>query len=229
VDIETCSDSGGGYNVGWTEAGEWIEYSVNVAASGVYRLDVRYAAFGGGTYHFELDGINKTGPLTNGNTGGWQIWQTLTRSNVALNAGQHVLRFALDANGGNGYVGNFNYFQFTLLASNSPPSCTLSNPGPGAVFSAPANITLRANASDSGAAVSKVEFFADGNVIGTDTTSPFSVTWSNVAIGTYTLMARATDNVGLIGESSPVSISVSTADAVQWSATSDPGTIQSKF
>jgi hypothetical protein len=38
VDIELTSDSNGLYNVGWVFAGEWINYTVNVATAGAYDL-----------------------------------------------------------------------------------------------------------------------------------------------------------------------------------------------
>lgn len=229
VDIEGCSDTGGGYNVGWAAAGEWIEYTVNIATPGTYKFDTRYAAFGGGTYHLELDGVNKTGTITNANTGGWQNWQTLSRFNIALNAGVHVLRVVMDGNGGGGYVANFNYFQFTLLVSNSPPSVMMTNPANGAMFSAGENIPLKATASDADGSVSKVEFFNDGNFIGSDTTSPFSVTWSNVSAGIYALTARATDNIGLNTMSSPVNISVINGEAPYYGVPQTiPGIIQAE-
>ncbi|MEJ0091490.1 MAG: ThuA domain-containing protein [Limisphaerales bacterium] len=208
VDIENCSDTGGGYNVGWAAEGEWLEYTVDVATPGLYRMDTRYAAYGGGVFHLESDGINKTGPITNLNTGGWQNWQTLAKSNVALSAGQQVLRLAMDKNGGGGFVENLNYLTFTLLASNHPPSIALTNPGNGAAFSAPGAITLKASASDLDGSVSKVEFFAGNNLIGADSSSPFSMIWTNSTVGVYLLTARATDNVGLTTVSDPVSVTV---------------------
>src|SRR5206468_3404135 len=65
VDIEATSDSGGGFNVGWMTAGEWLNYTVSVAQSGSYTFKARVAANGaGGTFHVEFGGVNKTGPLT---------------------------------------------------------------------------------------------------------------------------------------------------------------------
>ena len=63
----------------------------------------------GGAFHIEVDGIDKTGPLTIANTGGWQQWQTITKTGISLNAGAHVLRIVLDTNGPINYVGNVNY------------------------------------------------------------------------------------------------------------------------
>ena len=70
-----CSkaDAGGGYSIGWVKAGEWLEYTVNVANAGNYQLDLRAAADWayGGTFHVEFNGVDKTGPLAFPATGGW--------------------------------------------------------------------------------------------------------------------------------------------------------------
>jgi hypothetical protein len=116
VDVENAGDSPAGYNVGWTSAGEWLNYSVNVAAEGLYTLQARVASSGnGGVFHIEFDGVNKTGPMTNSDSGGWQTWRTLTKSNISLSAGPHIMRLVMDSNGANGTIGNFNYFTFTGL------------------------------------------------------------------------------------------------------------------
>src|SRR5262249_48005314 len=48
VDIETTSDTGGGYDVGWIAAREWLNYTVNVATAGTYTIDARVASMGAG-------------------------------------------------------------------------------------------------------------------------------------------------------------------------------------
>jgi len=59
VDIESTSDTGGGYDVGWVQPGEWLQYTINVQTSGSYTLDSRVAWPGqGGTFHVEW----KAGP-----------------------------------------------------------------------------------------------------------------------------------------------------------------------
>jgi hypothetical protein len=117
VDIQTTSDEGGGYNVGWMSAGEWLAYTVDVASSGTYRLDVRVASAGtGGTFHLEANGIDLSGPLVIPNTGSWQQWRTVTAS-VTLPAGRRTLRLVLDANGPGGVFGNINRFALTLVTT----------------------------------------------------------------------------------------------------------------
>ncbi len=127
VDIETVSNDTGSYDVGWTQAGEWLEYTINVATAGNYDLGFRVASTGSnGTFHAEIDGANVTGAMTVPNTGGWQNWTTVTRSGVALSAGQHVLKLSMDAAGTNGVVGNFNYITFAPSIPTPQPTTITS-------------------------------------------------------------------------------------------------------
>ncbi len=65
VDIEATADAGAGWNVGWAEPGDWLEYTVSIAAAGAYTLEARVASpAAGGTFHVEVDGINKTGAMS---------------------------------------------------------------------------------------------------------------------------------------------------------------------
>ncbi|MGB7925676.1 MAG: kelch repeat-containing protein [Pyrinomonadaceae bacterium] len=127
VDIEGTTDTGGGFNVGWIAATEWLEYTVNVQTAGTYTLESRVASNGvGGTFHVEFNGVDKTGAIAVPNTGGWQNWQTVTTNNVSLSAGQQVMRIAMDTNGATGAVGNLNYLKFTAAGSPGTVTCTTS-------------------------------------------------------------------------------------------------------
>src|SRR6185437_1179512 len=87
VDIQATTDTGGGYNIGWTKAGEWLDYTFNVATAGAYTLDFRVASAGSnGKFHAEIDSKNVTGSLTVPNTGNFQSWTTVSKSGVALTA-----------------------------------------------------------------------------------------------------------------------------------------------
>ena len=108
---KAASDTGGGYLVGWVAAGEWLNYTVNVAVAGTYAIDLRVASNGaGGTFHIEVNGVNKTGAISVPSTGGWQTWQTITKTGVTLSAGQQVIRVVMDSIGASGAVANFNWF-----------------------------------------------------------------------------------------------------------------------
>ena len=94
VDHEACSE--GGYNVGWTQPGEWLKYTVNVASNGSYTITARVAsAVGTGAYHIEVDDVDVTGTIAVGTTGGWQSWEDRS-SVVTLSAGQQVLKLVID-------------------------------------------------------------------------------------------------------------------------------------
>ena len=102
VDIEGTSDTGGGFDVGYTSPGEWLRYSVNVASTGLYKLNARVAVLGDGrNFHVEVDGRDVTGIMAVPNTGWWQNWRTITSPSFPLHAGPHVLRLVFDSEGGN--------------------------------------------------------------------------------------------------------------------------------
>jgi hypothetical protein len=65
----------------------------------------------GGTFHIEVNGVDKTGPFVIPDTGGWQTWATLSKAGVSLSAGTQVLRVVMDANGASGSIGNMNWLK----------------------------------------------------------------------------------------------------------------------
>ena len=91
---------------------------------------------------------------------------------------------------------------------NQPPTVTLTSPAAGANFTAPASITLTASAGDTDGTIAKVDFFSGGTLLGTATTAPYTFTWNPVSAGSYTVTARATDNVGATTASSSVAVTV---------------------
>ena len=91
---------------------------------------------------------------------------------------------------------------------NEDPSVNLTAPSNGANFTAPASITVSADASDSDGTVTKVEFFAGSTKIGEDTSAPYSISWNNVSAGNYTLTAKATDDDGASTTSEAVTVSI---------------------
>ena len=87
VDIEPTTDAGGGYDVGWIDPGEWLEYTVNVPdPSAIYSIKARVASTAAGQMRVRLDGT-VLGTIQIPNTGGWQNWQTVTLTNVPLAGG----------------------------------------------------------------------------------------------------------------------------------------------
>ncbi|HWP99702.1 MAG TPA: carbohydrate-binding protein, partial [Vicinamibacterales bacterium] len=106
VDIAAAADTGGGYTLGWVGAGEWLAYTVNVSAAGTYDVEFRVASSGpGGTFHVEIGGVDRTGPIAVPDTGGWQTWRTIRKTGVSLAAGVQVWRLVMDTAGPSAAVG----------------------------------------------------------------------------------------------------------------------------
>ncbi len=118
VDIEVTTDTGGGYNVGWTRTDEWMEYTVNVASTGTYTLTERVASGAAtGSFRVEFNGVDKTGIVAVPNTGGWQTWANLSQT-VSLSAGQQIMRIY--------WLGNDTNLNYVSLSSGSGPTATPS-------------------------------------------------------------------------------------------------------
>lgn len=103
IDLETTSDSGGGYDLGWTGGAQWFRYTVNVAAAGSYTVSFRVAAPAAAPDAFHLadsSGRNLTGAVNLPATGDFQSWTDVTAT-VTLPAGPQVLTLAEDNGGWN--------------------------------------------------------------------------------------------------------------------------------
>jgi len=115
VDLEACSDTtNNGADVGWSAAGQWFRYTVNVATAGTYKVSFRVANGSSSSASLDLQnsgGTNLSGTVTVPATGGWATWTTVT-ANVTLPAGQQVLEV---------YQGsanfNLNYMSFAAAGS----------------------------------------------------------------------------------------------------------------
>jgi plastocyanin len=98
-----------------------------------------------------------------------------------------------------------------VAAAAAPPSISITNPSPGAVFSEPANVTIQATASNpnGGGSVTNVQFRVGSSVLSNETAAPFAATATGLAAGGYTFSAVAKNNSGLSATNS-VSVSVVT-------------------
>lgn len=103
VQTETCTDAGGGQNVGYIDANDWMAfYNINFPVSGSYKVEYRVASLsGGGTLSLDLNaGSIQLGALAVPSTGGWQNWTTITH-NVNVNAGTYNVGVFAQAGGWN--------------------------------------------------------------------------------------------------------------------------------
>src|SRR3954466_4833852 len=119
--------------------------------------------------------------------------------------------------GGGADVGVTHILALRRFVPNSPPTVSLTSPANGSTYNAPASVTLTANASDSDGTIQKVDFYYGGtNLITTVTTPPYTVNWTSVPQGSYSLTAVATDNQNATTTSAPVSITVTRALALNF-------------
>lgn len=110
VDVATVN--GEGATVGWISAGEWIEYTIDVASEGLYDVNFRFASGnsnGGGPFHFEVNGqkISSDIYLNSTSTSNWSTFATKTVNTIPLYKGKQVLRLRFDS-------GEFNIGKLTF-------------------------------------------------------------------------------------------------------------------
>jgi hypothetical protein len=149
------------------------------------------------------------------NTSSWNTIKTVTGNAVTVNehtgltgSGRYLRIYGTARTTAYGY----SLFGVEVYGTggtvNTPPTVSLTSPANNTSFTAPATVNIAANASDPGGAVTKVDFYSGATLLGTDTSSPYAFSWTNVPAGNYTITATATDNGGLTANAS-VNITVS--------------------
>ena len=123
--VDAGATANEGNTVGWIEAGEWLEYTVNVEQTGTFEFTFRYSSgsnTGGGPFHLEIDSVPVANNITVPFTGtSWNVWASKTIAGVSLTAGKHVLRVYFDKGGLN--LGKMSF----AFKSSSPPAPAVSN------------------------------------------------------------------------------------------------------
>jgi endoglucanase len=117
LQFETCTDSGGGQDAGYTDNGDYMTYRINVSEATDYTVDARVAA-NSQTGKIEVQQLNDSGVILNSTTidvpvtGGWQNWQT-SSAKISLAQGTGVLKVKVVQNGF-----NLNWINFTKYVVN---------------------------------------------------------------------------------------------------------------
>ncbi|MFT7558797.1 MAG: endoglucanase [Flavobacteriales bacterium] len=140
IQTQDTSDSGGGLNVGWTDAGDWMTYNVNLPASTSGQYDVSYrvaSKVGGSAIQIEKAGGGKPfGSINVPNTNGWQTWQTIEHR-ISIPAGTNAIALVAQSGGW-----NLNWFEIKAVDGEEctapccgsdcppPPGCTGVNAYP---------------------------------------------------------------------------------------------------
>ena len=121
VDIVVSSESGGGYVVNNFETGEWLLYTINVAQSASYDIELRAATmFDNSAFHVEIDGADVTGTVVVPSTGSWSTFQWIGKKGITLAAGAHALKV----------VSNQQYFDLnSIRVVATAPAAPAPDPG----------------------------------------------------------------------------------------------------
>jgi len=118
LQVETTTDTGGGLDVGYTNAGDFLEYGIRVKKKASYTLDVRVACLSNaGTLEFQqLDSLGNVLGSTDIDvpvTGGWQTWTT-THGTIQMKEGIGRLRVKILKP-----EFNMNWYQFTEIVQDT--------------------------------------------------------------------------------------------------------------
>ncbi len=131
VDVQSTTDVGRGYNVGWIANGEWLRYNFSVTSKTTFTLLSRVARLKFNNtqntyYRLYVDGKAVGNRQSVRDTKGWQNWITISSGKVTVSAGQHVLEFKAVDNNGSGLM-NVNWFKFVPAGQswNTPPDTTV--------------------------------------------------------------------------------------------------------
>jgi len=96
-------------------------------------------------------------------------------------------------------------------SGNASPTVSITSPTNNATFTAPATVAITATASDSDGSIAKVELYNGATLLTTLTSAPYTYSWTSVAAGSYSLTAKAYDNLNAVTTSSAINITVNSA------------------
>ncbi|WP_181361726.1 glycoside hydrolase family 48 protein, partial [Streptomyces sp. MA5143a] len=164
--------------------------------------------------------------LTGGWSGSWsQSGKAVTAKNASWNGtiavGASVSTGAqFTYSGTNTAPTSFAINGTACVGAHQPPITVLTSPTAGATYSQgdPVPMAATAAAADN-ATVTKVEFYDDTKLLGTDTTSPYTFSATGLSVGSHSLVAKAYDSLGASADSAPVGITVASGPAVVVSPT----------
>ncbi len=117
-------------------------------------------------------------------------------NNWTATVGSHSITAIAVDNEGSSTTSTSVNFNIVEVAQNQAPSVTIISPSMGSEFSEGTTVTVEADAVDADGSVAKVEFYLNGSYFGEDLTSPYSLDFANLAVGSHTVAVKSIDNEG---------------------------------
>ncbi|WP_235853569.1 fibronectin type III domain-containing protein [Halosimplex salinum] len=205
VDIGTSAESG--YNVGYIDTGEWLEYTVQVESAGSRTATVNVAAGegGGGSLRIDVDG-ETIATQDVWQTGGWSNWQEIRVGDVSLPEGEHVLRVTAESG-----AWNLDWLQFgeasddgDQQAPSAPSDLSVSGTTPSSL-----DLSWDAATDEGGSGLDHYVVYVDGSQDQTVATGTTTATVADLAADTsYEVGVSAVDGAG--NESAVVTVTART-------------------
>ncbi|MBQ0019859.1 MAG: endo-1,4-beta-xylanase [Bacteroidales bacterium] len=195
--------------VGYTEVGEWMEYTVNVKEAGLYSFDISYSTPNAdATISLALsDGHGTLTPLTSdkvllaqtSTSGSWSTAKIVHgRMLIPLEEGQQILRLTITGCSSQ-YVANLDKIQFKKVNYSQAINLAV-NPDVTKVM-AGGKITCTSTVDvPEGTTVDNVTYYVNGVKNKSVTTAPYTWTYTPTVKGKYNIFAIATDNEGMQSE-----------------------------
>lgn len=123
--VDITGDAQTGFKVGWTEVGEWLEYSVHIEEPQSYLWEAKVSSGGAGaSFQLQIMDSNNFKAISDTilipNTGSWDTYTTISGATTVLPAGDQTLRIFIT-----GAYGNIDWLQFTR---NIPTKTQLIKP-----------------------------------------------------------------------------------------------------
>ena len=220
VDIVTGN---GGYAIGYTSSGEWLEYTVNVKEAGVYTYTA-YASSGttGSSFSLSLNDNDNltdlTGTISVPQTGSndWGTYTTITgRFKVSLNEGRQIIRLNITGSSCNIdkiVLSRIDYNENIKLSISSEPVVVNGS------------TTIKVDVNDNEVSIANVKLYQGTSLLKTFTQAPYEYVFRPSKRGNYTFQAVATDVDG--GQSDIVTYSLKVSEPFSGTPIEIPGTIQ---
>jgi Malectin domain/Carbohydrate binding module (family 6)/Ricin-type beta-trefoil lectin domain len=231
VDLETAAAPATGNDLGWTAAGQWFKYTVNVATAGTYTISFLVAsptAVGDAFHISNSAGTNLTGSVAVPATGGYQDWVTV-KATVTLPAGTQTLTLNQDAAG-------WNIDSMAFALNGGAPTCTTKPNAPtglaaSGTTSTGTTLSWTADTAPANCSISSYTVLKNGALIGTAAGASFAV--AGLAASTnYSFTVEATDAAGTSAASAAVSVTTSASGGGEaplgGTATAVPGTVMAE-
>lgn len=195
---------GTGYVLGYTQVGEWVEYTVNVKEAGIYAINMSYSApEAGASFNLSLNTPDGLKTLTEKTvvvpaTYDWSKFQTAySKCLIPLEKGEQIIR--LTFTGGPDYVMNVDNISFEHLNINENIDISIANDSDDEIGNAGIESSFTASVS-ADKDIKDVKFYIDGVLTKTATEVPYQLTYIPEATGKYKIIAVATDVDGNVSE-----------------------------